>query len=67
MRYSTDDPLYDHSLSIKEHIRRAERHTEIALSKAYLPNTRRSYFYRAALGRAQNILIKLYIKEIKKD
>jgi hypothetical protein len=48
---------------------RAERHTSQAMDVCYrLENpAKRSYWFRAALGRAQNILMSLYVRDLKME
>lgn len=56
----------DNSISITEHIFRAERHTQMAKEMCYdLDGNLRPRRTRIALDRAQQILFKLYIKELK--
>lgn len=53
--------------SIEEHIHLAERHAQMALNQCYTrKGTVRGYFFCAALGRAQSILINLYQQELKR-
>ena len=61
------EPHYDKSLSITEHILRAERHAQMAKEKCYTATgPLRPLGTRLALDRAQQILIKLHNKELKK-
>jgi len=60
------DPHADRSLSLKDHLHRAERHSMMALDKCYtIEGTTRPIFFRLALARAQSLLIKLHNKELK--
>ncbi len=61
------EPYYDDgSLSITEHILWAERHTQTAKEMCYtVEGPMRPRRTRIALDRAQQILIKLYLKELK--
>ncbi len=62
------DPHNDKTLTIEEHLLRAERHTLMALERCYSSaGITRPLGFRLVLGRAQSILIKLYIKELKKN
>lgn len=61
------DPHTDRPLSIEEHIRRAERHAQAAKELCYtVDGPLRPRRTRLALDRAQQILIKLHNKELKK-
>lgn len=48
------------------HLVRAERHAQTALDLLYKPDgAKRSMWFRAALGRAQSILMSLYVRDLK--
>lgn len=56
----------DNPLAI--HLARAERNAKEALNLCYAAdNTRRSIWYRMALGRAQSILISLLVRELGRE
>lgn len=60
-------PHHDASLSITEHILRAECHAQMAKEMCYtVDGPLRPRRTRLALDRAQQILIKLHLKELKK-
>lgn len=56
-----DDPLV-------EHLHQAQEHAQMALNLLYGPSRyKRSLWYRLRLGRAQNSLMTLLVRELGKE
>lgn len=57
----------DPTSELHYHLNRAERHAQTALNVCYrLENpAKRSFWFRAALGRAQSILMSIYVRDLK--
>lgn len=60
----TEDQFADTEDEFRFHLVRAEHHAQKALDLLYKsPGPKRSLWYRMLLGRAQSILIGLYVQE----
>lgn len=61
------DEFKDTEYALQHHLRRAERHAQSAYTLLFREDgPKRSLWYRMLVGRAQSILMSLYVQEVNR-